>query len=103
MACSSTSEFLRDAGELLRASLPVDGTRAVELLGAGVDPGGSALIVLRPPPAVRRSAASVGQVPMSPGADLTPCRPHPVPMSPRADITPCRFHPVQVRRDDRRP
>lgn len=44
---------LRAYGDILRSRFPVDGRRALELLGAGADPGGNALIVLpgqgRPP------------------------------------------------------
>ncbi len=39
-------QFLQSAGETLRLSFPVDGRRALELLTAGVDPGGSAVIVI---------------------------------------------------------
>jgi transcriptional regulator with XRE-family HTH domain len=45
-ATRHTREFVRDGGDALRASLPVDGRRFVELLHAGVDPGGSAVVVL---------------------------------------------------------
>lgn len=47
-----TRRFVSEAGELLRSVFPVDGTRAIELLRAGVDPGGNAVIVLpsRPSP-----------------------------------------------------
>jgi hypothetical protein len=38
--------FLAAAGDLLAPIFPVDGRRALELLAAGVDPGGSAIIVL---------------------------------------------------------
>ncbi len=41
--------FLREAGELLGAAFPVPGLRALELLGAGVDPGGSAIVTLSAP------------------------------------------------------
>lgn len=41
-----TRRFVSAAGELLRSAFPVDGTRAIELLRAGVDPGGNAVIVL---------------------------------------------------------
>lgn len=37
---------LRAYGDILRNRFPVDGRRALELLGAGADPGGNALIVL---------------------------------------------------------
>lgn len=43
-----TRRFLAEAGELLRSSYPVDGARALELLGVGADPGGSAIVVLPP-------------------------------------------------------
>lgn len=42
----SNRSVLRQAGDILRRRLPVDGSRALELLGTGVDPGGNALIVL---------------------------------------------------------
>jgi transcriptional regulator with XRE-family HTH domain len=47
-----TRRFIREAGELLRTVFPVDGDRALELLRAGVDPGGNAVVVLplRPSP-----------------------------------------------------
>jgi hypothetical protein len=38
--------FLRDIDAVARSSFPVAGVRALELLGVGVDPGGSAIIVL---------------------------------------------------------
>jgi transcriptional regulator with XRE-family HTH domain len=38
--------FLAAAGDLLTPSFPVAGPRALELLRAGVDPGGSAIVVL---------------------------------------------------------
>lgn len=38
--------FLRASGDLLRESFPVPGRRALELLAAGVDPGGNAIIIL---------------------------------------------------------
>ena len=41
-----TGRFLREAGDLVRAAFPVDGARALELLRAGVDPGGGAVIVV---------------------------------------------------------
>jgi transcriptional regulator with XRE-family HTH domain len=41
-----TRRFLSEAGDLLRSVFPIDGTRAVDLLRAGVNPGGSAIIVL---------------------------------------------------------
>ena len=41
-----TRRFLLEAAETLRHSFPVDGERALELLRAGVDPGGNAVIVL---------------------------------------------------------
>jgi transcriptional regulator with XRE-family HTH domain len=47
-----TRRFLATAGDLLRAAFPVDGAGALELLRAGVDPGGSAIVVL---PAARRA------------------------------------------------
>ena len=41
-----TRRFLAEAGGHLRDLFPVDGLRALELLRAGVDPGGNAIIVL---------------------------------------------------------
>ncbi len=38
--------FLREAAEYLRPQFPVDGARALELLRAGVDPGGSSIVVI---------------------------------------------------------
>lgn len=38
--------FLRASGDALREAFPVPGGRALELLAVGVDPGGSAIIVL---------------------------------------------------------
>ena len=38
--------FLAAAGDILAPSFPVAGRRALELLGAGLDPGGSSIIVL---------------------------------------------------------
>lgn len=48
-----TRRFVSEAGELLRSVFPVDGTRAIELLRAGVDPGGNAVIVLASRPSPR--------------------------------------------------
>jgi transcriptional regulator with XRE-family HTH domain len=39
-------EFLDAAGEMLRPSFPIDGRRALELLAAGIDPGGSAIVMI---------------------------------------------------------
>ena len=44
-----TAEFLAVAGDGLRSLFPVDGTRALGLLGAGVDPGGNAIVVIPVP------------------------------------------------------
>jgi transcriptional regulator with XRE-family HTH domain len=41
-----TRRFLAEAGAYLRDLFPVEGVRALELLRAGVDPGGNAIIVL---------------------------------------------------------
>jgi transcriptional regulator with XRE-family HTH domain len=41
-----TRSFLAAAGDLLAPAFPVPGPRALELLRAGVDPGGSAIVVL---------------------------------------------------------
>lgn len=41
-----TRRFLAEAAGHMRDAFPVEGVRALELLGAGVDPGGSAVIVL---------------------------------------------------------
>lgn len=43
-----TRRFLNEVGALLHERFPVDGVRALELLRAGADPGGSAIIVLPP-------------------------------------------------------
>jgi hypothetical protein len=43
---SQTRRFLAEAGSSLASIFPVDGARAVELLRAGVDPGGGAIIVV---------------------------------------------------------
>jgi hypothetical protein len=45
-ATRHTRTFLRLAGDLLRPNFPIAGSRALELLGAGVDPGGSAIVVI---------------------------------------------------------
>jgi len=45
-ATRHTRLFLAAAGDVLAPHFPVAGGRALELLGAGVDPGGSAIIVL---------------------------------------------------------
>ncbi len=42
--------FLESAGSHLAPAFPVSGRRALELLGAGVDPGGGAIVVVRVPP-----------------------------------------------------
>lgn len=41
-----TTLFLRETGDLLQPSFPVPGRRALELLGAGVDPDGGSIIVI---------------------------------------------------------
>ncbi len=41
-----TRRFLAEAAGWLGTTFPVSGPRALELLGAGVDPGGSAIVVL---------------------------------------------------------
>jgi len=41
-----TRRFLREAAELLRETFPIDGKRALELLAAGVNPGGRSIVVL---------------------------------------------------------
>jgi hypothetical protein len=46
--------FLREIEGVIGSTFPVPGPRALELLGVGADPGGSAIIVLP-----RRSAARV--------------------------------------------
>ncbi len=38
-------EFLAAAGEYLQPAFPIDGVRAIELLAAGVDPGGSSIVL----------------------------------------------------------
>lgn len=45
-ATRHTRAFLAAAGDLLATSFPVPGRRAIELLRAGVDPGGGAVVVL---------------------------------------------------------
>ncbi|MEW5989889.1 MAG: helix-turn-helix transcriptional regulator [Chloroflexota bacterium] len=45
-----TMDAVRAARPELTAGLPIPGRRAIELLAAGVDPGGSALVVLPPRP-----------------------------------------------------
>jgi transcriptional regulator with XRE-family HTH domain len=45
-ASRRSHDFLRAGGETLRPSFPVDGRRALELLAAGIDPGGSAIVVI---------------------------------------------------------
>jgi hypothetical protein len=42
-------EFLAGAAAVLAPNFPVPGSKARELLRAGVDPGGSSIIVLEPP------------------------------------------------------
>ena len=42
----SNREVVRAHGEILAVRFPVHGARALELLGAGVDPGGNALVLL---------------------------------------------------------
>ncbi|HYU50463.1 MAG TPA: helix-turn-helix domain-containing protein [Candidatus Limnocylindria bacterium] len=41
-----TRHFLQETGVLLASAHPVNGVRALELLGAGVSPGGSAIVVI---------------------------------------------------------
>jgi len=41
-----TRIFLRETGTLIADNFPVTGERALELLGAGVSPGGSAIVVV---------------------------------------------------------
>lgn len=53
-ATLQSRRFVRQAGDLLRSAFPVDGSRAIELLRAGVDPGGNAVIVLPSRPATNR-------------------------------------------------
>ncbi len=38
--------FMRAHGDVLRDTFPVRGSRALELLAAGVDPGGSSVVML---------------------------------------------------------
>lgn len=45
--------FLGAAGLHLRAAFPVPGRRVLELLGAGVDPGGSSIVMVRVTPRPR--------------------------------------------------
>lgn len=42
----SNRDVLRTHGHILAVRFPVEGARAMELLGAGVDPGGNALVLL---------------------------------------------------------
>jgi transcriptional regulator with XRE-family HTH domain len=42
----SNREVLRAHGDILAARFPIQGARALELLGAGADPGGNALVIL---------------------------------------------------------
>jgi transcriptional regulator with XRE-family HTH domain len=49
-----TAAFLREASDLLQPSFPVPGRRALELFGAGVNPGGSSVVVV---PVSRRPVA----------------------------------------------
>ena len=39
-------DFMRAHGDLLRETFPVPGTRVLELLTAGVDPGGNSIVLL---------------------------------------------------------
>ena len=41
-----TTAFLSAAGDILAPAFPVPGRRALQLLGAGIDPGGSSIILL---------------------------------------------------------
>jgi hypothetical protein len=41
-----TRIFLQEAGVLLASGHPVNRVRALELLGGGVSPGGSAIVVI---------------------------------------------------------
>jgi transcriptional regulator with XRE-family HTH domain len=43
---TQTRRFIAELDEALRAAFPVDGRTAVELLAAGVDPGGNAVILI---------------------------------------------------------
>lgn len=47
-ATLQTRRFLAEAGDWLTGSFPMDGGRALELLAAGVTPGGNAVVVLPP-------------------------------------------------------
>jgi transcriptional regulator with XRE-family HTH domain len=49
----ATRIFLETAGSHIGPMFPVAGARALELLGAGVDPGGSSIAVVRVPPRTR--------------------------------------------------
>lgn len=55
-----TRRFLAEAAGHLRDAFPMDGVRALELLHAGVDPGGSAVVVL--PPRVGGPRHSLGRL-----------------------------------------
>lgn len=50
-----TGIFLREIGGVVGSMFPVTGQRALELLAVGVDPGGSAVIMLPRRPAVARA------------------------------------------------
>lgn len=50
--------FLQGAGEHLRSTFPISGRRVLELVGAGVDPGGSSIVTVRVQPKPR---AEVGR------------------------------------------
>jgi transcriptional regulator with XRE-family HTH domain len=52
-ATLQTRRFLAEAGDWLVSSFPVEGSRALELLAAGVAPGGNSVVVL--PPRRRRA------------------------------------------------
>lgn len=53
--------FLAAGRELLRSEFPVDGERALTLLKAGLDPGGSAILVLEGRFIRRRSGPATGE------------------------------------------
>ena len=61
-----TRAFLREIEGLVGSTFPVAGPRALELLGVGADPGGSAIIVLP-----RRPGSRVAWI-VTPGARMAP-------------------------------
>lgn len=52
----AVSAFLREAADELAPALPIPGPRALELLAAGIRPGGNAIVLLPRVPGQRRTA-----------------------------------------------